>query len=335
MMRTTRKRQRGTVLPLVGVAMVALTGMATLGVDLARHALTANEAQVVADAAAQAGALALRDGKSVQGAAREVAGKNTMAGDRVTGTEIDAVVGTFDAETREFSAGGTEPNAVRATASKQLTNIFAGLFGDSQSTIERSAVAALGPASVGYPTLPIALSDCAFPPDCQDESCLPTLTQQPNSTDNSGFTGYYDSASGDVLRSYLPTACDGDGLNAPVITVGTAITLTNGTAGTFMQALECTVCGLGINEFVLPIIQQCGDNFNQDGVVYGFATVVIDSFNYSNGKTFPCEALDGVLGSKGRPETVNMTAVIRKDAKGVGGAGPCTGCNYEGASLVY
>jgi hypothetical protein len=58
---THRKNERGAALAVVGICMVLLVSMAAVGVDLGRLALTANEAQVLADVGAAAGAKALLD----------------------------------------------------------------------------------------------------------------------------------------------------------------------------------------------------------------------------------------------------------------------------------
>jgi hypothetical protein len=201
------------------------------------------------------------------------------------------------------------------------------------SSVTRTAIAATGPASTGRATLPIALSDCHFPADCEDESCLPSLTQTPNGDDNSAFTGFFDNASGNVLESYIHPDCGGGGLDGPLVSVGEHISLNNGQVSNFMQGFECQVCELGITEYVVPIITHCDENFvsasppgsggSGNGLVYGFASITVDSFNYSNGCTGCCQG--------GAPQTVNLHAVIRRSSRwsisaGVSCAALASGC---------
>jgi hypothetical protein len=334
--RSGRRKERGAVLAAVGAVMVLLVGMAAVGVDIGRLALTANEAQVVADASATAGALALADDQEVEPAALGVAGENTMAGTVAEPADMTNVLGTSDFELRQFVASEADPNAVSATAEREVTNVFAGIFGDPMSSVTRTAIAATGPASTGRATLPIALSDCHFPADCEDESCLPSLTQTPNGDDNSAFTGFFDNASGNVLESYIHPDCGGGGLDGPLVSVGEHISLNNGQVSNFMQGFECQVCELGITEYVVPIITHCDENFvsasppgsggSGNGLVYGFASITVDSFNYSNGCTGCCRG--------GAPQTVNLHAVIRQEDGFTGAGGPCTGCQVDGIALV-
>jgi hypothetical protein len=202
--------------------------------------------------------------------------------------------------------------------------------------VTRTAIAAAGPATTGRATLPIALSDCHFPADCEDESCRPALTQAPNGEDNSAFTGFFTNASNATLVSFMNPACDGGGLDGPLVSVGDHISISNGQLTDFMQAFECQVCDLGITEYVVPIITHCDENFvsasppgtggSGDGLVYGFASITVDSFNYSNGCTGCCNG--------GAPQTVNLHAVIRQEDGFSGAGGPCTGCQIDRIALV-
>jgi len=333
--RTAHRKERGAVLATIGIAMVLIVGMGAVGVDLARLAFTANEAQVVADASATAGALALRAGQSIETAALSVASENSMDGEPAEAADLDIVVGTYDWPTRQFAPGGLNSNAVSATADREVDNVFAGIFGDATSSVSRSAIAATGPAATGRPTLPVALSDCHFPPDCQDESCLPVLRQTPSTTDNSAYTGFFGNASAGDINGFLHSECGGGGLEGPLLKVGDHISLNNGQVASVLKTLECMVCELGMPEYVVPIITHCDENFvaasppgtaGPNGLVYGFASITIESFNYANG---------GVgCGLVSSPRSINLRAVIREEDGFTGAGGPCTGCNLDGITLV-
>ena len=334
--RRDRRNERGAALALVGMAMVLIVGMAAVGVDVGRLALTANEAQIVADASATAGALALNDGAAVEPAAFGVAGENTMAGDAAQPADVDVVVGTYDWDARTFAAGGENLNSVSATAERTVDNIFAGIFGDATSSVTRTAIAAAGPATTGEADLPIALSDCQFPPECEDESCLPTLQQVPNGDDTAAFTGFLGIADTDSVGDFLHPDCGGLGVEIPPVSVGDHISLNNGQMSSVIDDIECMVCDLGITEYLVPIITHCDENFvsasppgtggSGDGLVYGFAMITIDSFNYANGGTG--------CGLNSAPQSMNLSAVIRTDHGGSGAGGPCTGCQVDGIAMV-
>jgi hypothetical protein len=331
--RRGRTRQRGAVLALVGFAMMAVVGAAVIGVDLGRLAMTANEAQVAADAGATSGGRAMIEGDDIQTAVESVAGDNAIDGTAVVPDDLAVALGTFDFQTRSFAAGGADPNAVQVVASREVDNFFAGVFGDATSTVTREAIAAVGTLGAGEAELPIALSDCHFPPDCTTADCLPEMEATPSTDDNNAWTGFFGGANNPDVGAFLDAPC-GDGSAIPSVGVGDEISLNNGQVTDLLRGVECMVCELGQREFLVPVIAHCNENYTSasepsngsNGVVVGFATITIDSFNYSNGDTRNCE------GSGGAPESINLHTVIR-DEVGPPGA-PCTGCGTFGVGLV-
>jgi hypothetical protein len=264
--------------------MGALLALAAVGVDSGRIALTANEVQTVADIAATAGAKALLDGGNASTAinhAQTVVQQNMVDGSGATIQTAQLEVGQYDPQTRTFTAGANPPSAVRATPSTTVQNLFTGIFGSSyaNSTVTKTATAGFTGLGQGAPTLPLALGDCDFPAlsSCfGSSSCLPRLSQVPSTTDNTGWTSFFDgSTSENTITAYLPSACGGS-KTPPVINVGAPINLNNGQGtGKALNGVENCV-KKGFNQFLIPIV-SCSGNFNQSATVTGFATIIVDS----------------------------------------------------------
>lgn len=266
--------------------MIVLAGMAVVGVDVGRLAYTATETQVVADAGAVAYAKTMLDNEvydredSPFSAADQVVADNSIDGKSASGAKIEYAVGKFDFDTREFRPGGFPANAVRATGAATIDNIFAGLFGDENSTVERLAVAAFGGAGQARPTLPVALGDCFFKRYERSDNCsdLPKLRQVPDGTDNSCWTSLRPTgASASEVIELLPEACCkggkcGGGKPSPLVSVGDQINVVNGQATSILQILADCV-DQGLDEYVIPIV-ECG-KCNQVAPVVGFATLTL------------------------------------------------------------
>jgi hypothetical protein len=335
-LRGSTRRERGAILALTGIAMLFIVGIAALGIDVAHLAMSANEAQVVADAGATSGGRAMVEGDDVQTAVDTIAGDNTIDGDAVVPNELAIELGAFDFTSRSFTPGGAPANAVHVTATKDVPNFWAGALGYPTSTVSRDAIAAVGTLSSGEADLPLALSDCHFPPDCTTADCLPVLDSTPSTEDNDAWTGFFGGSNTSDIRDFFPSACSGSDEEIPPTSVGDQISLNNGQVQPALDALECMVCQLGQREFMLPVIAECDQNYvsasdptnpSPNGTVVGFATITIDSFNYDDGGTYDCSAPDGTT-----PKSVNLSTVIRTEV-GPPGA-PCTGCGTFGVGLV-
>src|SRR5262245_32982477 len=114
-MRTRDRRERGIALVMVGVCLATFLALTVVAVDVGRLAMTANEAQNVADAAATAGARALADDVSATDFAHTVAGMNVLNGDGGTPDEVTVEEGNYIPD-EGFVPGGDPATAVRATA---------------------------------------------------------------------------------------------------------------------------------------------------------------------------------------------------------------------------
>src|SRR5262249_7089121 len=151
MMRTAstqpaRHGERGFALAAFALSMTAFFALAAVAIDIGRLAHTANEVQNVADAAATAGATNLMNGGTASGAradAQAVVAQNMVAGSTASIQTSDLQVGQYDPTTNVFTNGATPPNAVKATPSATVQNLFAGFFGSSylNTTVSKTATA--------------------------------------------------------------------------------------------------------------------------------------------------------------------------------------------------
>src|SRR5262249_19033565 len=201
-MSTRDRRDRGVDLAAIGIWLLAFLAFTVVAIDLGRLAMTATEAQNVADAAATAGAHALADNLSATDVAHTVAGLNVLNGAGATADEVLVEEGNYvQGDGFVPVSGGETATAVRATAHTTVHHIIAGVFGESFATSDVSRVGVAGFTGPGAcPTnycFPLCIGECDFPAleDCfNDESCLPRLVQVPSTTDNTGWTGFLSTA---------------------------------------------------------------------------------------------------------------------------------------------
>jgi Flp pilus assembly protein TadG len=306
---TPKQRQRGAVMTAFVLTSTALFALAAVGIDAGRLALTANEVQTVADTAATAGARALLDGGSTataRGQAQTVVGQNRVNGTAASIQAAQLEVGSYDPQTRAFINGALPANAVRATPATTVQNLFVGIMGTrfARTTVTKTATAAFTGLGSGKPNLPLAIGACNFPAltSCfNTPGCLPSLTQVPSTTNNTGWTSFLDgSTSNPSITKYMPSACGGT-TTPPQIGVGTSISLNNGQITSVLKNVEDCV-KQGINKFTVPIV-SCSGNFNQSSTITGFATIIVDSVN-----------------STGNPKGLNLHAIY-EDVVGPPGGG--------------
>jgi Flp pilus assembly protein TadG len=284
-MRRARKSERGAILAATVLALPALLALVAVGIDTGRIAFTATEVQNVADAAATAGAQALLEGGTASTArsqAQTVGAQNAVDGSGATIQPAEIEVGQYNYQTNTFINGATPSSAVRATPSATVQNLFVGILGPgfANTTVTKTATAGFTGLGEAAATLPLALGDCHFPElsSCfQTPNCLPSLSQVPSTTDNTGWTSFLDgSTNQQTIADYLPSACGGT-KTPPVIKVGDSINLNNGQGnGQALKGVEDCVEKKGITKFLVPIV-SCGGNFNQSGTVTGFATIIVES----------------------------------------------------------
>jgi hypothetical protein len=243
------------------------------------------------------------------------------------------IVGTYDAGTRTFSPGGSAPNAVQANAERTVTNFVAAALGPSFATalVQKTAIATYQTTGSGTATLPLALDDCAFQPNCQSQSCMPNVITVPSTSDNSGWTSLTISPANNTnVQSIFPAPC-GSGAAVPTVEIGTNINLNNGDITPLFNAVQCMLCNEAIQpkQFLVPVVHQCGGNFNQTEPVVGFATVEIDHFITSNGTTKTCGNGGGAI------KQIVLKSIFKSDVPGgPPGTGACTGCGTGYITMV-
>ena len=285
------------------ISMGALFGLAAVAIDIGRIAMVANETQNVADIAATAGAVNILNGGNSASAisdAQAVVAQNRLAGAAATVATSDIQVGTYNPQTNTFTNGANPPDSVKATKSTTVQNLFAGFFGSSflNSTVTRSATAGFtGPGQAAV-TLPLVIGDCDFGALKQctlDPTCLPSLTQAPDPSNNSGWI------KNDA--PYYPAACGGPS-TPTIVNVGDSLGLQGGQGtGNWLRTVE-NCFNQGIREFTVPIVSCAKSNFNQNGVVVGFATIDVTS-------------IVDTTSAKG----LNVSAVFKEDTGASAGGG--------------
>jgi hypothetical protein len=311
---TKGHRQRGgAVLGFMAVALVAFMGLAVVAIDFGHLGFSTNEVQVVADAAATAGARALLENRNAMAqvqnpvtVAQAVVNENQLDGDDAIIAAGDVEVGTYDFGSNTFSVGGTNPNAVRATGRATVSNLVAGFFGADTSDVSRTAIAAFSGNRSAAPVCPLAVGVCFFGAYQSSGNCsqLPELTQAPSTSDNSGWTSLSTApANAMTMDDYLPAGCGGGGVPAPSVRVGDSISLNNGQVNSVHKTMEdCWRAGM-LPECTVPIVDRgCNSQFNGNGMVLGFATFRITGIN-----------------SMGSPKTISLDGICETDEPGAPG----------------
>jgi hypothetical protein len=270
------RNERGVALPLIGVAMIAIIGLAAVGIDTGRVAGVANEAQTAADIAALAGLYAVNEDNTAASGAEAALDENRVNGGMATASLTTIEEGYISPE-YVFTAGGEPTNAVRAVVGATIDNILLGAIGAPQSTVTREAIATLSGLGSGIPTLPVVIGDCHFQADCDNQNCMPIIEQVPDHDDNTAWTGFFTSGSTNDVIDYAPgtDGCNGGGTEQ-FIRVGDYINIANGQNVPILQAIVCYVQATGVDIFTIPIV-ECGHAYNQPQLVVGFAKIKIEN----------------------------------------------------------
>jgi hypothetical protein len=323
------RNEHGTGLTSTVLVMSALLAATVVGVGVGRHMFLATELQTVAEVAATAAASAKLVPDTTDGAAiasaQTVVEKNQVDGNHIPSSNVPAPViefGNFSGAT--FAPGGMPTNAARATARATVKDLFpistpqfsSGSDGNGRFTVTKTAVATFTGLGSGKPVLPIALCSACFTSDCFSGTCL-RLNQAPNSTNNAAWTSLTtDGASKSTVLPFFPAPCGG-GASVPRINVGTVINMTNGLVSPLLDAAQCMVCQMNTNEFLVPVFKcnTCGGSLNGSEETVGFATIVIDSFNFKDGKQHP------MCSTKSSIESMNLHEVLRTNTTGSPGGG--------------
>ncbi|MCA9246104.1 MAG: TadE/TadG family protein [Planctomycetales bacterium] len=145
-----KRRRRGATMILIALMMVMLLAMVAFAVDVGRMYATRSQLQTAVDAGALAAGLQLRE-DSDDIAAAVAAGEDFVQQNRV-GSFVtvpkDAIVvetGTWDKDTRLFTAGTVDADAVRVRATLDQEPFFFGkVLGNDTFAVPRAAISYAG-----------------------------------------------------------------------------------------------------------------------------------------------------------------------------------------------
>ena len=128
-----------------------MVGFAGLAVDMSYFYAARNQLQTSADAAALAGAVRMASSTAMKAEAKKYA-KLNVGGDTQILADADIQRGSWDFDSKTFTAGGANPNAVRVTTRMSQVNgnaagtFFTRVLGFNNVDISTSAVAAYSTA---------------------------------------------------------------------------------------------------------------------------------------------------------------------------------------------
>src|ERR1700733_9864603 len=126
----------GMTLIYASVLLVVMSAFASLGVDWGRTQAAKTEIRIAADAAARYGAQGLALGNASTNAIA-VAAQNQVDGTPLVLLAADIQTGSWNSSTLKFTAGGTNPTAVRIAAQRSSARgtaiplLFAKVIGTS------------------------------------------------------------------------------------------------------------------------------------------------------------------------------------------------------------
>ena len=142
--------ERGSVLPIVGLCMLVILGVAALAIDLGYQQALQSQLGATADAAALAAAAELPNTAQAKEAALKYAEFNMPREEHgdVLGPE-GIEFGHWDADHRQFLPGGKNPDAVRLTVGRTEAHgnpaqtFFLHLFGLGQADLVAQSMAGI------------------------------------------------------------------------------------------------------------------------------------------------------------------------------------------------
>jgi len=147
--------QKGTVLVLVVVALVAVIGMVGLAIDVGALYATKQKAQAAADAAAQAGVMDLYNGTGKATASAtsyaQLNGFNTAADTVTVDYPACAVVGCANVTL----SGSDATNLIRVTVQRTVSTSLMNVLGIASNVVKAQAIAAIAVAPSPIPIIVI------------------------------------------------------------------------------------------------------------------------------------------------------------------------------------
>ncbi len=276
------KRNKGQALIYVGLLLLAFVSMAALVVDGARLYFSARETQAAADAAAIGGMLRLIDTGNASDAvagAQQAANLNTVNGQAAAIDASNIFVGHWSCRptgscTPTFAPNLTPYNAVRTTPTYPVSNLL-GIW-QAVSHPRRNATAAWLTIDTAHTGSPFLLGNCF---SCYSAACNPPPQELVFATGGTGGTNgayFYPNCTSNCgkpeVEKYIPAGCGGGGLAAPTVSLGSTLTVVNGSLNSLCSEFNCLVG----NKYLVPVVgDNCGQPLVQTVTVSGFATARI------------------------------------------------------------
>lgn len=143
-------RRRGAVLVLAAFLMVFLVGVVAMAVDYGYIVTVQTELKRATDAGALAGANALVNGSGqANQAVLDIIAQNRVGTSTLSGQNVTIQTGTWDSNTRSFTATNNSPSAVRVVATTpSQAFFFAPIFGQNNFTVQNESIAVYQPRDI-------------------------------------------------------------------------------------------------------------------------------------------------------------------------------------------
>lgn len=144
--------RKGVVIVYAALMMVVVFGFAAFAIDIGHMALSRDQLQTAADAAALAGAMRMKDGPAmVRSAARDIASRNFLGKSPVSLPDSDIQLGVYDLGTHTFTVNEVAANAVKVTT--RVTDsplFFAPVLGNNTFNSRAEAIAIINPRDIAF-----------------------------------------------------------------------------------------------------------------------------------------------------------------------------------------
>ncbi len=153
MKKSSRKRSRaGIIIVYAAMMMVVVFGFAAFAIDIGHMALSKDELQTAADAAALAGAMQMKYGPAaVRSAANDIATRNFLGKNSVSLPDSQIQLGMYDITTGVFTVNETAANSVRViTKIVGSPLFFAPVFGNKTFNSSAEAIAIINPRDIAF-----------------------------------------------------------------------------------------------------------------------------------------------------------------------------------------
>ena len=299
--------ERGMIVILMAVAIVALIGAGSLAVDIGSALVTKAELQNVADASSLAATrelaiiykglgsntdykqhtLTFGERSQIEAKALAFAAANKAGGLSINVGTDDVVTATYDIATGDITPADTGVRAVQVTGRRddtqngQIQTALGRVLGIDQLAIRANstaALSALGTLNEGMGEFPIGIDEAWFKKNsCQGDNHI-KLHPTPGSC--GGWHTFFDSpASATQLKKILDKMEDGTFVSPKTVVDGeTAFNFVGGSIAVRMDQLRDLWLSKGGAAWTVnvPVYQDSGcDNPNKARVIVGFARMII------------------------------------------------------------